>query len=116
MKYFAQLGLNSKVINVVQVEDTFAPNEATGIKYLSSINNNYPFWKQTFTDGTRKNQAAIGMIYDEDKDGFIQKKPPFASWILDEETGRYDAPVAKPDDELLYDWQEDTQSWALYTQ
>jgi hypothetical protein len=115
MKYFAQLGLNSRVINVVQMEDALAPNEAAGIKYLSSVNNNYPFWKQTFTDGTRKNKAATGMTYDEDKNGFIQKKPPFASWTLNEDTCCWEAPVAKPDDEKMYNWNEETTSWEEVT-
>ena len=60
----------------------------------------------------RKNFAGIGYTYDEDRDAFI---PPqkFPSWILDEDTCVYEAPVAMPDDGKLYNWNEETTSWDL---
>jgi hypothetical protein len=49
------------------------------------------------TDGTpfRKNHAGIGMTYDEDRDAFIPPKP-FESWLLNEDTCLWEAPVARP--------------------
>ena len=52
VKRFAKLGLNNKVIAVQIVEDANAPTEEEGIEYLQNTNNNYPFWKQCFRDGT----------------------------------------------------------------
>lgn len=59
----------------------------------------------------RKNFASIGYTYDQDRDAFIPPKP-FDSWILDETTCGWDAPVPYPnDDGSLYRWNEDSQSW-----
>jgi hypothetical protein len=56
----------------------------------------------------RKNYAGIGFTYNKELDAFIPPKP-FASWILDEETCLWNAPVARP--EGNYTWNEDTLSW-----
>ena len=58
----------------------------------------------------RKNFAGIGFIYDEKRDAFYQPQP-FPSWILDEETCHWEAPVAKPDNNKKYNWNEETQTW-----
>lgn len=58
----------------------------------------------------RKNFAGIGFSYDSEKDAFI---PPqaFPSWVLNEETCLWEAPVPYPDDGLYYTWNETTQTW-----
>tara|TARA_R110002020_G_scaffold165226_1_gene352584 strand:+ start:1281 stop:1631 length:351 start_codon:yes stop_codon:yes gene_type:complete len=112
MKYFAKLGLNSKVVTVLNVHDNDAPNEKTGIEFLNNLYN-YPFWKQSFKDGSiRKNGAGIGYTYDEDRDAFIPKKP-YTSWVLNESTCQWEAPIALPDSESFkkYNWNESTKSW-----
>jgi hypothetical protein len=58
----------------------------------------------------RKNYAGIGMTYDENRDAFIGIKR-FDSWIFNEETCLWEAPIPKPNDGNLYDWDEQTQSW-----
>jgi hypothetical protein len=58
----------------------------------------------------RKNYAGIGFTYDAAKDAFIPPKP-FNSWLLDEDTCLWDAPVAYPDDGGRYVWNEETTSW-----
>jgi len=58
----------------------------------------------------RKNYAGIGMSYNADRDAFYASQP-YASWTLDEETCLWEAPTAKPDDDKLYNWDEDTTSW-----
>jgi hypothetical protein len=58
----------------------------------------------------RKNYAGIGYTYNRELDAFIPPKP-FASWILDEETCQWNAPVAMPTDGKQYKWNEDTISW-----
>jgi hypothetical protein len=63
----------------------------------------------------RKNYAGIGYTYDETLDAFIPPKP-FDSWILNESTGQWEAPISKPDDENPYAWNEETQSWDLVEQ
>lgn len=58
----------------------------------------------------RKNFAGIGYSYDAERDAFIPPQP-FPSWLLNEETCLWDAPVPYPDDGALYLWDEDTLSW-----
>ena len=58
----------------------------------------------------RKNYAGIGYNYDRKRDAFIPPKP-FNSWVLNEDTCLWDAPVPYPDDGKRYKWDEDTISW-----
>jgi hypothetical protein len=60
----------------------------------------------------RKNYAGIGYIYDETRDAFIPPKP-FNSWILNENTCLWNAPVNMPIDGNRYTWNEQTLSWDL---
>jgi hypothetical protein len=63
----------------------------------------------------RKNYAGIGYTYDRERDAFIPPKP-FASWVLNEDTCLWDAPVAMPDDGGAYQWDESTTSWVAVEQ
>jgi hypothetical protein len=58
----------------------------------------------------RKNFACIGDKYDRVRNAFI-KPQPFASWVLNEDTCLWDAPVARPQDVKIYDWDEATTTW-----
>ena len=58
----------------------------------------------------RKNYAGIGYTYDQSRDAFIAPKP-FNSWILNETTCLWEAPVAMPQDGKFYEWDEDTTNW-----
>ena len=128
MASFAKIGLNSKVIQVVSVHDNElldsngVEQENIGIQFLESTTG-WALWKQTSYNtyagehklgGTplRKNHASIGYTYDEDRDAFIPKKP-YDSWILNEETCRWEAPVVRPDDGQTYEWNEENQQWDL---
>ena len=75
---------------------------------------NTPAGDQSVIDGDearqRKNYAGKGFTYDETRDAFIPPKP-FPSWVLNETTCLWDAPVAYPDDGNEYQWNEDTQTW-----
>jgi hypothetical protein len=63
----------------------------------------------------RKNYAGIGFTYDRVKDAFIPPKP-FASWVLNEDTCLWDAPVAMPNDGKIYTWDEATTNWVERTE
>jgi len=58
----------------------------------------------------RKNYAGIGYSYDENRDAFIPPKP-FNSWILDEFSCLWNAPVPYPEDNECYIWSEDNLNW-----
>ena len=68
--------------------------------------------KRTSYNGNyRKNYAGLGYTYDKDRDAFIAQKP-FASWVLDEETCLWEAPVTYPADGERYIWDEEAVDWA----
>ena len=60
----------------------------------------------------RKNFAGIGNIYDAQKDAFYSEQP-YPSWTLNETTCLWEAPVAKPTDGQIYNWNETNQTWDL---
>ena len=133
MASFAKIGLNSKVIEVVSVhnnellDSNGVEQENIGINFLTILTG-WSIWKQTSYNtyggvhnlgGTpfRKNHAGIGYTYDEDRNAFIPKKP-FNSWILNETTCQWEAPVARPEltqeqinNKSYYNWNETTTSW-----
>ncbi len=128
MASFAKIGLNSKVIEVLSVHNNVLKDsngveqEVNGIDFLTKLTG-WAIWKQTSynthggvhsSGGTplRKNHAGIGYTYDENTDAFIPKKP-FNSWILNEDTCLWEAPVSKPNDENMYSWNESTLTWDI---
>ena len=103
MAYFAKIGMNGLVIEIVEIHnDTCLDsegehNETIGAQHLENITY-WPtqMWKETKQDGSiRKNFASVGGKYDNDRDAFIDKKT-HSSRILDETTCQYKAPVTQP--------------------
>ena len=64
------------------------------------------------TKALRKNYAGIGFTYDEARDAFIPPKP-FESWVLNEDTCLWVAPIPYPEDGKRYTWDEESTSWTL---
>ncbi len=123
MAHFAKLGTDNIVEKVEVVSNNITTTEQDGINFLNNLYNTNDIWKQTSyntyagehkLDGTpfRKNYAGIGYTYDEDRDAFIPPKP-YSSWVLDEETCNWEAPVVYPDDGKFYNWNETNQTWEV---
>ena len=70
--------------------------------------------RTSYNNNIRKNYAGIGFTYDSARDAFIAPKP-FASWVLDEETCRWQAPIPYPVGELVYRWDEEALDWVSAT-
>lgn len=68
--------------------------------------------RTSYNGNIRKNYAGIGFTYNAGLDAFVPPKP-FESWVLNEETANWDAPVARPEGEGMYNWNEETTSWDL---
>ena len=103
MSHFAKLE-NNVVTQVIVAEQNFINSGAVGDSFL---------WVQTSYNGNfRKNYAGIGYTYDKSRDAFIPPKP-FESWVLNEDTCLWDAPMPMPDDDQMYMWNEETQAWDL---
>ena len=118
MAHFAQLENNivTKVI-VVSNQDILDENgqesEQKGIDFCSNLLGGT--WIQTSYNGNiRKNYAGIGYTYDKGRDAFIAPKP-YNSWLLDETTCQWKAPVDYPTGDKMYSWDEDTTSWKEIT-
>jgi len=111
MAHFAKLNSDNKVERVEVVSNDVATTEKAGVDFLNNFYDTNDVWKQTSYNGNiRKNYAGVGYTYDETKDAFISPKS-FNSWILNDDTCRWEAPVAYPDDGEQYKWNEDTTSW-----
>ena len=115
MAHFAKLGVGNIIEKVEVVSNDIATDEQTGVDFLNTLYGTRDTWKQTSYNGNiRKNFAGIGFTYDQTRDAFIPPKP-YPSWILDEDTCLWEAPVAKPDDGQNYEWNESTKQWDLVT-
>jgi hypothetical protein len=123
MAHFAKIGKGNIVQQVVVVENNVFTTEKEGVEFLQKLYGIRDLWKQTSynTYGgehlngetpLRKNFANIGYTYDETRDAFIAPKP-FESWTLNETTCQWEAPVALPDTENRYNWNEETKQWDL---
>ncbi len=123
MAHFCKLGTGNIIEKVNVVSNDIATSEQAGVDFLNNLYNTRDVWKQTSYNtregvhslgGTpfRKNYAGIGYSYDQTRDAFIPPKP-FNSWTLNETTCVWDPPVALPDTENRYNWNEDTQQWDL---
>jgi hypothetical protein len=122
MAHFAKIGLNNKVIEVQVISNEVLKDsngieqEVNGIDFLTKLTG-WAIWKQTsYNRNFRKNYAGIGFTYDEDRDAFIPPKS-FNSWLLNENTYQWEAPVAKPTTELennqYYSWNESIVNWEV---
>lgn len=128
MAHFARLGKGNVVEQIIVVHNNEAPTEEAGIQFIKTLYpNDNSVWKQTsyntrlgvhLLDGTpfRKNYASEGGYYDEERDAFIRPQP-FRSWVFNETTCDWDAPITYPGgddgDGLVYDWSEDQRKWLL---
>jgi hypothetical protein len=122
MSHFAKLDENNVVVFV-----TVGRQEDDG-KELELTARTGDAYKQTsynthggihYTDGKpskdqskalRKNYAGIGFTYDRDRDAFIPPKP-FESWVLDEASCLWQAPIEYPADGGVYEWDETEGDW-----
>lgn len=126
MANFAKIGLDNIVLDVQHIDNinSMTPNgvenEKVGCTFLTKLFGHETWIKTSFNTrggvhtlgGTplRKNYAGVGYTYDSRRDAFIPPRP-FPSWVLNEETCLWDAPVAAPDDGKIYVWDEQIVNW-----
>lgn len=140
MASFAKLDNNNIVLAVLSVSNEVIKDtngveqELLGVEFLKSLYGQDTNWKQTsYNNNFRKNYAGIGFQYDQTRDAFIPPKPVYKgqvcnSWILNENTCKYECPVAFPETYNLnlkkvngdlikdpYSWNEETLTWDLDT-
>ena len=99
MAHFAKVNLNTKLVEQVIVAEQ---------EFVDKLPDT---WIQTSYNGNiRKNYAGIGHTYDSVRDAFYAPQP-YPSWILNEDTCQWEAPVAYPTDDKIYKWNEDELNW-----
>jgi hypothetical protein len=120
MGHFAKLDDQNVVTDVIVVNNEtlnnlpFPSSELVGLEFLKGLYGDGITWKQTSYNGSfRKNFAGIGYFYDVNIDAFIAPKP-CPSWLLNTETGQWQAPVPYPTDGKVYSWNEETQQWVEF--
>ena len=121
MAHFAELDENNIVQQVIVVhnneliDENGVEQEAIGAKFCQDLLSGR--WIKTSYNATingfRKNFAGVGYTYDETRDAFISPKP-YASWLLNEQTCIWEPPIAYPNDDNYYEWNEDTVLWELF--
>lgn len=106
MSHFAKIE-NGIVTQVIVAEQDFI-NKIDG----EWVQTSYNTYGGQHPEGRplRKNYAGIGFSYDSERDAFIPPKP-FDSWLLNEDTCLWDAPIPYPEDGKIYKWDEETTSW-----
>ena len=125
MAHFAKIDENNLVTEVIVVANAECldadgnESEAVGAGFCAKLCGG--IWKQTsYNDNIRKNYAGVGYTYREDIDAFVPPQP-YASWVLNETTAQWEAPVAMPDDAgtgdppKSYYWDEPTTNWIEVT-
>ena len=116
MAHFAKINEEKIVQQVIVVNNSdcggleFPESELIGQSFINSIGLTGT-WKQTsYNSNFRKNYAGIGYSFDESRDAFIPEKP-YQSWVLNEDTCKWEAPSPYPTDGLMYTWDEETTDW-----
>jgi hypothetical protein len=126
MAYFAKLGTGNIIEQVISINNAVITDangveqEQLGNDFINKLYNTRDVWKQTSYNGNiRKNYAGVGYSYDQTRDAFIAPKP-FNSWVLNEDTCRWEAPVAMPeltqeqiDNKNYYAWNEQIKNWEI---
>ena len=108
MAHAAELDANDIVLRVVVVSNAYEPQVAEWCEQTYGGR-----WVQTSYNGNfRKNFAGIGYTYNADLDAFIPPKP-YPSWVLDDATCQWKAPVPMPQDGDLYEWDEAAGEWVV---
>jgi hypothetical protein len=122
MAHFAQLDENNIVLQVIVVsndelmDENGAESESKGVSFCQSLFGSETVWKQTSYNGNfRYNYAGIGYSYDAGRNAFVAPKP-YSSWVLDEATCQWQAPIPYPNDGKKYRWDEPTLSWVEITE
>jgi hypothetical protein len=104
MSHWAEVDNNNVVLRVL-----VGPNYGDeGEAFFNGLGGTWV--KTSYNGNIRKNYAGIGYTYDANRDAFVPPKP-FNSWLLDEDTCQWKAPIEYPTDGLMYEWDEELTDW-----
>lgn len=128
MANFAKLGIDNvvlevrKINNIDTMNDDGEEKEEIGVEYLKRLTGHETWVQCSFNTAFgnhgkgktpfRKNYPNPGYTYDSKRDAFIQDKP-YDSWLLNEQTCRWEPPIEKPAKtaDKRYKWDESVVNW-----
>ena len=113
MSHFAKIVNNLVTTVIVAEQDYIDTLEGTWVQTSYNTSGGVHYGQDGNPDGgvaLRKNYAGIGHTYDATKDAFYEPQP-YASWTLDNDTCVWNPPTAYPDDDKMYNWDEDNTKW-----
>ena len=118
MSHYAKIDENNIVIKVLVIDEETVNTGRFGdpSSWIQTSYNTSHGEHRLGGTPLRKNYAGKGFTYDQTRDAFIPSQP-YPSWLLDEETCLWDAPIPRPKvdpDEEIYNWNEDELKWELY--
>jgi len=117
MAHFAELDENNVVLQVIVVHNNELKGangveyENKGIEFCNSLFGHTNWVQTSYNNNMRKQFAGTGFTYDDVNDVFVAPQP-FPSWSLDDNFD-WQAPTPMPEDDNLYTWNEETQSWDI---
>jgi hypothetical protein len=106
MAHFAKIE-NGVVTNVLVVDNE---HETYGEEYLNNLGLEGKWVQTSYNASFGKKFAGIGDAYDDSDDTF-KPAQPYPSWLFDQDSWRWKAPVDYPGDGQSYTWNEDSLSW-----
>jgi hypothetical protein len=112
MAHYAYLNENNIVVAVTVGKDETELIDGLDTETYYAQGTPYTVKRTSYNGNIRKNYAGVGYYFDEARDVFIAPKP-FDSWVLDEETCRWQPPIAYPTDGLMYQWVEADLNWQI---
>lgn len=108
MSHWAEIDQNNIVLRVL-----VGPNHGDeGEAFFNGLGGTWV--KTSYNGNIRKNYAGIGFFYDINRNAFIPPKS-YNSWVLDEDTCQWQAPIEYPTDGLMYEWDEELTDWKAIT-
>ena len=119
MSHFAEINNDGKELRVIVAAQDFIDSGTVGdasnwvqTSYNTRSGVHYAPNSKTPDGGIalRKNYAGVGYTYDTSRDAFIPPKP-YPSWVLNESTCQWNAPISYPDDGKIYRWDESITNW-----
>jgi len=120
MAHFAELDENNVVLQVIVVHNNELKGangveyENKGIEFCNSLFGHTNWVQTSYNHNMRKQFAGVGYTYDDVNDIFVSPQP-FPSWSLDDNFD-WQAPTPMPEDDNLYTWNEETQTWDVITE
>lgn len=117
MAHFAKINENNIVETVVVVnndvivDENGNESEAIGNEFLNSIGMTGTWVQCSYNASFRGMYPHPGAWFDAANDRFLPSASPFPSWVFDELTMGWNAPIARPNDNGDYFWNEKAQNW-----